>query len=429
MNAPAVTPSVSVIADDLSGAASVGAEFARCGLSTVIVQDTDALRSERAEVVIFDTESRYDATGQAREKARAAGRALREIGAPILLKKFDSLLRGPIGHEIDAIMDSAELAQCVFIGAAPKMGRITVGGYQLVDGLPLAERMRSVDPTAPAGSSFIPERLARETGRPVLHLDTQVLARGGHALAAFFANAGTGIIVADSSTQADLNAVVAAAHAAGVRFFAGSYGMGEALRSITGGSRRAAPVLLVAGSTSEMTRRQVARLEATLDARSVVLDLDASFFRMPLDEFAAPYLERLRAGHDILLHTSASHEAYDRVRRLAVDFGISDTELVARVETLLQRLVGPSLARCKAFVFSGGNTAQSVYRLLHAKGLTISRHEVLPGTPVAKVRGGPYDGRLFLTKPGSFGTADDLAIMLNFAKYAPEADEPVSGQA
>jgi D-threonate/D-erythronate kinase len=422
-----MTPTVSVIADDLSGASSVGAEFARCGLSTVIVQDTDALVSESAEAVIFDTESRYDTVERARAKAGDAARMLRETGAPILLKKFDSLLRGPIGHEIDAIMTSADLAQCVFIGAAPKMGRITVGGYQLVDGLPLAERMRSVDPTAPAGSSFIPERLARDTRRPLLRLDTQVLAHGASALAAFFADAGPGIVVADSATQADLNAVVAAAHAAGVRFFAGSYGMGEALRSIAGGAHRAAPVLLVAGSTSEMTRRQVARLEATLDATSVVLDLDASFFRAPLDEFAAPYLERLREGHDFLLHTSASHEAFDGVRRLAAERGVSDTELAARVDALLQYLVAPFLARCKAFVFSGGNTAQSVYRMLGAKGLTISGHEVLPGTPVATVRGGAYDGRLFLTKPGSFGTADDLAIMLNFAKYAPAAQGVLHG--
>jgi D-threonate/D-erythronate kinase len=152
----------------------------------------------------------------------------------------------------------------------------------------------------------------------------------------------------------------------------------------------------------------------------VVLDLDERFFHAPLDAFAAPWLERMRAGHDILLHTSASHEAYDRVRRMAAERGMPDAELAARVERLLQHLVAPFLARCKAFVFSGGNTAQSVYRLLDARGLSIFGHEVLPGTPVAKVRGGPYDGRLFLTKPGSFGTADDLAIMLNFAKYAPE---------
>lgn len=419
-----MTPTVAVIADDLSGASSVGAEFARCGLSTVIVQELAALASEapRAEVVIFDTESRYDTPEHARNKASEVSRALRESGAPLLLKKFDSLLRGPIGHELDAIMDSTGFARCLFVGAAPKMGRITVGGYQLVDGLPLGERMRSVDPSAAVGSSFIPERLAQETQRPLLRLDTQILALGKPALAAFFAQASPGIIIADSATQADLNAVVAAAYAAGVRLFAGSYGLGEALRSVTGAADQAAPVLLVAGSTSEMTRRQMARLEATLDAKSVVLDLDDTFFRAPLDAFAAPYIERMRGGHDILLHTSASHDAFDGVRRLAASRGVSDAELAARVERLLQCLVAPFLARCKAFVFSGGNTAQAVYRLLGAKGLTVYGQEVLPGTPVAKVLGGAFDGRLFLTKPGSFGSADDLAVMLNFAKYAPEGE-------
>lgn len=419
-----MAPTVAVIADDLSGASSTGAEFARLGLSTVIVQDQGALRAEAgsADVLILDTESRYDTPSRAAQKVAAGALALRDLHAPIILKKFDSLLRGPIGHEIDAIMDSAGFAQCLFVGAAPRMGRITIGGYQIVDGMPLAERLRAADPGAPPGPSFIPERLAAQTQRPVLRLDAHRIARGADALAAFFASAGHGIIVADSATQADLNAVVAAAHRAGVRFFAGSYGLGEALRPYAGVQADAPPVLLLAGSTSDMTRKQVARLEAALDAKSVVLDLNDAFFELSCEAFAAPYLARLREGRDVLLHTSASQAAFDDVRRLAVRHGVSDAQLAERVEALLQYLVTPFLPHCKAFVFSGGSTAQSVFRLLGANGLTVCGFEVLPGTPVTKVRGGPYDGRLFLTKPGSFGNADDLAIMLGFAKHASDSD-------
>ncbi|SAL53502.1 YgbK domain-containing protein [Caballeronia sordidicola] len=412
--------SIAVIADDLSGASSTGAEFARCGLSTVLVQDSDAVRAQgnAAQVLIFDTESRYDTPPRAREKVSDAARALQRLGPAFIVKKFDSLLRGPFGHEIDAIMSACAQERCVVLCASPKMGRITVGGYQLVDGLPLAERMRMVDPGAPVASSYVPDRLREQTARPVHCLDARVIAGGAAALAAFFDAVGHGIVVADSATQADLNAVVAAAHGAGVRFFAGTYGLGEALRPYAGGARSASAVLVVAGSTSDMTRKQVARLEAAIDARSVVLELGPAFFEQSCEAFGAPYIERLRGGGDLLLHTSGSHEASDRVRQLAAKAGWDEPMLAARIEALLQFLVTPFLPRCNAFVFSGGATAQSIFRLLGADGLTIYGHEVLPGTPVATVRGGAYDRRPFLTKPGSFGTSDDLVTMVNFARFA-----------
>lgn len=416
----AMKNSIAVIADDLSGASSTGAEFARCGLSTVLVQDASAVRAQRdaAQVLIFDTESRYDPPSLAREKVSDAARALKQSGPAFIVKKFDSLLRGPFGHEIDAIMSACGDERCVVLCASPKMGRITVGGYQLVDGLPLAERMRLVDPGAPVASSYVPDRLRDQTTRPIHSLDARAIAAGPAALHEFFDEARQGIVIADSASQADLNAVVAAAHAAGIRFFAGTYGLGEALRPFAGGARSASAVLVVAGSTSDMTRKQVARLEAAIDARSVVLELGPAFFEQSIGEFGAPYIERLSGGGDLLLHTSGSHEASDRVRRSAANAGWDEAKLAARIEALLQCLVTPFLPRCNAFVFSGGATAQSIFRMLGADGLTIYGHEVLPGTPVATVRGGAYDGRPFLTKPGSFGTSDDLVTMVNFARFA-----------
>jgi uncharacterized protein YgbK (DUF1537 family) len=169
-----------------------------------------------------------------------------------------------------------------------------------------------------------------------------------------------------------------------------------------------------------MTRRQVARLETAIDARSVVFELGRDFFEQPREEFAAAYLEELGRSDDLLLHTSGSHESSDRTRVLAKEYGWDEGTLAARIESLLQFVVAPFLPRCRAFVFSGGATAQSVFQLLGADGLAIHGYEVLPGTPLATVRGGVFDGRPFLTKPGSFGTTDDLVTIVNFARFNPQ---------
>lgn len=407
-----------ILADDLSGSNGIGVEFARHHMATMVTQDATAIAKvgKDIDVLIVDTESRYDAGDASFRKTLEAARALAQLNPACVVKKIDSLLRGPIGFDIDAIMQVYGFDKCLFAAASPKMGRITIGGYQLVEGCLLTTQMRSVDPSGKAESSYIPSILSRQSGKSLGLIATETVSQGLEAIVEFLKTADAQILVADSASQYELNNVVAAAYAAGIRFFAGSYGLGEALHPFGMQEVKTAPILVVAGSTSDMTRKQVARLERETGFKSVVIRFGRNFFHEPVEQFAVAIEKQLAGCGDVVIHTSGSYEEAEQLWRWAEEEGWSRNALSERIEQLIQHLVRPFLPKCDGFVFSGGATANSVFKLLNADGLSLTGQEVLPATPLTYVCGGAYHGLPYLTKPGSFGSEDDLVTMIKFMK-------------
>lgn len=407
-----------ILADDLSGANGIGVEFARHQMATMVTQETTAIaRLENGiDVMIVDTESRYDTGDVSFHKTVEAAQALAQLNPACVVKKIDSLLRGPIGFDIDAIMQVYGFEKCLFAAASPKMGRITIGGYQLVDGSPLTTQMRSVDPSGKAESSYIPTVLSRQSVKRICLIATETIAQGPEAIVEFLKTADAQILVADSASQSDLNNVVAAAYSAGIRFFAGSYGIGEALHSFGMQEVKTAPILVVAGSTSDMTRKQVARLERETGFKSVVIKFSRNFFHQSVEQFAVATQKQLAGCYDVVIHTSGSYEEAEQLWRWAEEEGWSLNSLSEKIEQLIQYLIKPFLPKCDGFIFSGGATANSVFKLLNADGLSLTGQEVLPATPLTYICGGAYHGLPYLTKPGSFGSEDDLVTMIKFMK-------------
>src|SRR5690606_17625476 len=93
---------IGVIADDLSGAAEIGAVGLRHGLSAEIV--VGGQPSGHADIVCVDTDSRSRTSEEAAQRVTAAARLLKDAGADWIYKKVDSVLRGHVVVEIDALM-------------------------------------------------------------------------------------------------------------------------------------------------------------------------------------------------------------------------------------------------------------------------------------------------------------------------------------
>jgi uncharacterized protein YgbK (DUF1537 family) len=133
------SPSIFVLADDLSGAAETAAAL---GLHrtrrrpSVVHLFRDGVLRDAAEfgVVVVDLDSRHAAPHLAGDRVRAAlpGRA----SGSTVFKKTDSLLRGNIADEIGAL---AEIAPVLFVPALPQLARTVVGGILTVEGVPLQD--------------------------------------------------------------------------------------------------------------------------------------------------------------------------------------------------------------------------------------------------------------------------------------------------
>jgi uncharacterized protein YgbK (DUF1537 family) len=79
----------------------------------------------------------------------------RLAGCSVLYKTVDSTLRGHIAQELEACFAASGRTSLVFAPAFPQAGRTTVGGIQLVDGVPVSESAYGQDPVHPARHSAL----------------------------------------------------------------------------------------------------------------------------------------------------------------------------------------------------------------------------------------------------------------------------------
>lgn len=150
---------VGVLADDFSGAGDVGLAFQAVGMGVEIWTPADGTvrrPGPDVRVWIIDTESRGLSPKNAARAVRRGVRALSHWKPDFIFKKIDSTLRGPVGAELAAFIETLGLEKPVaFVPAFPAMGRTTVGGRHFVDGVPLHRTPFGNDPRHPMRSNSL----------------------------------------------------------------------------------------------------------------------------------------------------------------------------------------------------------------------------------------------------------------------------------
>jgi uncharacterized protein YgbK (DUF1537 family) len=369
-------------ADDLTGACDTGAAFAARGLDTVVLFPGAPGPPAAPDVLILDTESRALDPGRAGARAREAAARLAAGGAALLYKKVDSTLRGAVGAEVAGARAGAARPLVLLAPAFPAQARTVQDGVLRVAGRPADETPIGADPTFPATGASVLALGGAGGPHPVAALPLSTLRRGVAAVRARLARAldtGGGLLVADAETDADLEAVAAAAGGLPA-LLAGSAGLARVLAR--GLPARPAPspvlrrpLLVVAGSAHPATRAQLDRLAGR------------------------PGAEVLAAPPGGAAGTPAAR------RRVAAD-------LADRARQRWER-PGPA-GPPRTLVLTGGETALAVARALGASGLRLAG-EAEPGIAVGALLDGPRAGLAVVTKAGGFGDPDALVRLLEAA--------------
>ncbi|MEO8077776.1 MAG: four-carbon acid sugar kinase family protein, partial [Acidobacteriota bacterium] len=189
---------IAIVADDLTGAADTAVGFLRSGGAGFVTWPEPGIPTaliDQADVLAIDAQTRtLDAVGAAARTADLVT-MLRRAGVATLYKKVDSTLRGHIGEEVRAALTSWHSGSVAIVAPAfPRAGRTTMGGRQLVDGIPL-DRPAIQEILAHAGISTIHADLACVRGGSVSGLLAQH--RGGHPVA----------VVCDAESDDDLRII------------------------------------------------------------------------------------------------------------------------------------------------------------------------------------------------------------------------------
>lgn len=156
---------IAVIADDLTGAAEIAGLGWRHGLTAEILHRDEA--PSDAELVVFDANSRdCSAAGAARRVARIA-RRIRARKPVWVYKKVDSVLRGNVLAEIQAVQEALGLARCLLVPANPAARRTIKNGKYFVRGKPINQTDFRNDPSHPRRSAKVTELLGAHGYCPV----------------------------------------------------------------------------------------------------------------------------------------------------------------------------------------------------------------------------------------------------------------------
>src|ERR1043166_6604152 len=145
---------IGVIADDLTGAAEIGAVGLRHGLAAEIVL-APGESSGKADLICFDSDSRSCSAEEAAGRAAGGARMLRDWRAEWIYKKVDSVLRGQVVAEVEAVLKELGFALAVLAPANPSLGRTIQNGHYLINNEPIDKTEFARDPEHPRSSSSV----------------------------------------------------------------------------------------------------------------------------------------------------------------------------------------------------------------------------------------------------------------------------------
>lgn len=153
-----------MITDDLTGGGDTGIQFADKGLKVVLSIDVDDIKGipMDAEVWVINTHTRSEPENKAAKKVKKAVEILKNWHARYYYKKIDSTLRGNIGVELEAMMESLRIEKIPLCAAFPDMGRVTVDSTHYVGGKKVSESSYGRDIKSPVKESDINKLLSNQ---------------------------------------------------------------------------------------------------------------------------------------------------------------------------------------------------------------------------------------------------------------------------
>lgn len=144
---------VLAIADDFTGAAEIAGIGRRYGLPTRLLRDRPP--SVEDGLTVIDTDSRLLPPADAAAKVRAFVAGLGGENFDLIYKKTDSVLRGPILAELEALLQAFDRSAALLVPQNPSRGRTIRSGEYEIDGVALHATTFANDPQHPATSSNV----------------------------------------------------------------------------------------------------------------------------------------------------------------------------------------------------------------------------------------------------------------------------------
>lgn len=408
------------IADDFTGASDAASFFVKGGMQTVLYSGVpkEEQRDQDCEAVVIALKTRTQERSAAVEETLRAAHWLKGQGAGQLYIKycstFDSTPEGNIGPILDALMEEYDIPYTILCPALPVNGRVVRGGKLYVNGVPLHESPMKDHPLTPMWDSDISLLMKPQSRYSCVKIGKQQYALAKETiyemLEAYGKNHSHFYVIPDYETKEDAAAI--AELFGSLPVLSGGSGILTELALRHGRPVKdslESPGILLAGSCSEMTRKQIAYAVehgvAAMKIQPLEL-LNGGQTMETLWEFV-----RRNPGRDVLFYSSDTPEQVKEIQETGKE---QVAELLEQtIAELAKRSVEAGYTR---IIVAGGETSGAVTRALDFDSYLIGE-SVAPGVPVMIPRS-RKEIRLVL-KSGNFGQEDFFLRALAMTEKNP----------
>ncbi|ESY65161.1 MULTISPECIES: 3-oxo-tetronate kinase [Mesorhizobium] len=401
------------IADDFTGATDLAGLLARSGVPVSLrmgVPETPPNDTSPFEIIAL--KCRTAPVEEAVSETQAALDWLRRAGAQRFFWKycstFDSTARGNIGPVAEALMNALGTDQTIYCPAFPENGRAVFMGNLFVGEQPLAESPMKDHPLTPMRDSNLMRLLRAQVTHPVGLVNRLAVAKGAamlrgelHRLRAD----GIAHVVVDAVSNDDLHVIADACR--DMTLMTGGSALAMPLpklwleegllrrdQSVGRPRAEAGPAIVLSGSCSAMTNRQVS---AYLAGGHPGLRLDPLNLAEKGEGSAAEWLSSRSPDQTPIIYATAEP---DEVRRAQERLGVE------RAGAVVERALAACAVKARdlgfrRFVVAGGETSGAVTKALEIRQLDIGS-EIAPGVPWCFARTAGHEVAITL-KSGNFG--------------------------
>ncbi len=182
---------ICIFADDLSGAAELAGIAASRGLKAEV--QVTVGRNSAADVIAIDTQTRSLSPEAAAAKIRSVYEKAGRLRPEFMYKKTDSVLRGNVRAELEALAQAVGRERILFVPANPSKDRCIRDGRYFIHDCPLDQTVFASDPDHPQRCADVVQALGQV---------------GSFALRSIRVHENSppnGLIVPDTHSQRDLN--------------------------------------------------------------------------------------------------------------------------------------------------------------------------------------------------------------------------------
>ena len=422
-----------IIADDLTGANDSALQFHLHGTGTQILlnDNVESLKLDGTQTWAISTESRNIPPKDAYEKVKYITQLMLDKFNPdYFFKKIDSTVRGNIAVEILGMLEILNWDASVIIPAFPAEGRVTVGGYHLLRGVPIERTEMARDPFSPIFESHLPSLLLSQIGLEydniVGSLDLKDVMKGAAPILKKLNEliaAGKKLIVVDAVSTTDIEQVLLAMNKSEYKILpAGTASSARILSDMWFADLKKEeviqtipelPKLVVSGSATEITEAQIRMFEQSLDydENSLCVTLDTeTILGGVTDELVDRIVKNLGQDNIVVVHTSAVVKNFDGFSDTSMNAELTKDKLATMITDFLADLTRRVVSQKELIlILLGGETSYKCCRAIDANQLQLV-DEVAPAIALSV----DHNNRWIVTKSGNLGGTNTLIEILNY---------------